>query len=850
MGLPVQENCVRLRIQPKCAKDYIGFSWENPFDFMAETEGTQQAQLAGELADAQRRIAELRLDQRLYRELFEDSLGLMCIHDLDGVLLIVNPAAAQSLGFRAEEGVGVNMKRFLAPPVRHLFDAYLERIRRNRSDSGLMRLMARDGSERIWLYRNVLYEEPGTPPRVLGHAQDITERVHAEEALKESERRFRSMADTVPAFIWMSDATGQCVFVNKAWLDFSDRTLGQEIGRGWTESLHPEDRESCLTALATAVERRGRFDAEYRMRRADGEYRWILDTGTPRFDSAGEFAGYVGSCLDVTEARRDREALRNAHDELAIRVAERTAELLLTNEALRQSQQHYQVLANLAPVGIFRTDAAGLCLYVNERACEICGIIPEEARQGPWNRILEPEDRVRLAAEWRKVVAGGGPGSLEHRIVRRDGSTVWALTHFAAERGPRGDVTGCIGTVADITDRKRSEEENRKLEAQVQHAQRLQSLGILAGGLAHDFNNLLTIIMGNARIALLDLPPGSAAVENLAEIETATNRAAELTSQMLAYSGKGRFTLQPVNLSRVAEEIAHLLQTVISRKTAIQFNLPGTLPAIEADPAQIRQIVMNLITNAAEAIGGEVGAIKVSTGVVDADRTCLSGTYFDDHLPAGRYVYLEVSDTGCGMSLETQAQIFDPFFTTKFTGRGLGLAAVIGIVRAHRGALKVSSQPGLGSTFRLLFPGTDKTEEVAADQPAGIRAGQGSGTILVVDDEHGMRNLARAILETSGFTVLTACDGGDAIRVFRRHAGEVVAIVLDLTMPVMNGEEAAAELRRIRDGVPIILSSGFSEQEVVGRFAGQGLAGFLKKPYEPSELTEALHRALAQRAVG
>jgi CheY-like chemotaxis protein len=162
----------------------------------------------------------------------------------------------------------------------------------------------------------------------------------------------------------------------------------------------------------------------------------------------------------------------------------------------------------------------------------------------------------------------------------------------------------------------------------------------------------------------------------------------------------------------------------------------------------------------------------------------------------------------------------------------------------------VSSQPGLGSTFRLLFPGTDKTEEVAADQPAGIRAGQGSGTILVVDDEHGMRNLARAILETSGFTVLTACDGGDAIRVFRRHAGEVVAIVLDLTMPVMNGEEAAAELRRIRDGVPIILSSGFSEQEVVGRFAGQGLAGFLKKPYEPSELTEALHRALAQRAVG
>ena len=638
--------------------------------------------------------------------------------------------------------------------------------------------------------------------------------------------------------------------MNKAWLDFSGRTLEQELGRGWAEGFHPEDRERCLADFTRAIASQESFQAEYRIRRADGEYRWILDTGTPRLDPAGQYVGHIGSCLDVTEARQDREALRMARDELAIRVAERTAELLLTNEALRQSEQHYQVLTNLAPVGIFRTDATGRCLYVNERACQICGISPEEAGQGPWDRILELDDRARLATEWRKVVKGGGPGSLEHRIVRRDGSTVWALTHFGAERGARGEITGCIGTVADISDRKRAEEETRKLEAQVQHARRFESLGILAGGLAHDFNNLLTIILGNARIALLDLPRGSAALEHLAEIETATSRAAELTNQMLAYSGKGRFTLQVVNLSRVAEETANLLQTVIPKKTDIQFYLQSDLPAIEADPTQIRRITMNLITNAAEAIGEGGGTIMLSTGVVDADRSYLSGTYFDDHLPAGRYVYLEVSDTGCGMSLETQARIFDPFFTTKFTGRGLGLAAVIGIVRAHHGALKVSSQPGLGSTFRLLFPVTDKTDdEVRAEKPVGVPAGQSRGTILVVDDESGMRNLAGAILENSGFKVLTACDGGDALRVFQGHAGEVAAILLDLTMPVMNGEEAAVELRRIRAEVPIILSSGYSEQEVAARFAGKGLAGFLKKPYEPAELTEAVQRALEQRVV-
>ena len=814
-----------------------------------ETNGTEHVELAGELAEARRSLTELRQEQRLYRELFENSLGLMCVHDLDGVLLNVNPAAAQSLGFRPEEGVGVNMKRFLAPPIQHLFDAYLDRIRRNGSDAGLMRLLARDGGERIWLYRNVLYEEPGTPPRVLGHAQDITERMRAEEALKESERRFRNMADTAPVFIWMCDTGGECLFVNKAWLDFSGRTQEQELGRGWAEGLHPEDRERGRADFARAIARRESFRAEYRMRRADGEYRWILDTGTPRFNSDGQYAGFIGSCVDVTEARQDREALRIAHDELAVRVEERTAELLRANEALRESEQHYQVLTNLAPVGIFRTDVNGRCVYLNDRACQICGINLEEGGTGRWDRILEADDRVRLAAEWRKVVAGGGPGSLEHRIVRRDGSAVWALTHFAAERGLRGRDYRVHRNGGGYQRPEAGGGGDPEAGSAGATCTAAAKPGHSGGGPGARFQQSADHHFRKCADCPVGPATGIAGSGASGRDRDGHQPGGGVDQPDAGIFGQGRFTLQAVNLSRLAEEIAHLLQAVISRKTAIQFNLAGDLPAIDADPAQIRQIVMNLITNAAEAIGEGGGAIQVSTGVVDADRTYLSGTYFDDRLPAGRYVYLEVADTGCGMSPETQTRIFDPFFTTKFTGRGLGLAAAIGIVRAHRGALKVTSQPGLGSTFRLLFPGTDKKAEVRLAEPAG-RVWRGRGTVLVVDDESGVRDLARAILENSGFTVLTACDGGDAIRIFRRHAGEVVAIVLDLTMPAMTGEEAATELQRIRAGVPIILSSGYSEQEVAGRFAGKGLAGFLQKPYEPAALTEALLRALEHRVVG
>jgi PAS domain S-box-containing protein len=261
-----------------------------------------KAQLSGELQTLQER-------ERYYRLLVENSLGLMCSHDLDGVLLWINPAAARSLGYRPEDGIGHNLREFLAPSVRHEFEAYLERIRRNASDSGLLRLVARDGGERVWLYRNALYEEPGRAPCVLGHAQDITERLQAEQALRESEARFRMMADTAPVLIWMSGPDGGCTFLSKPRLDFTGRSLDDELGLGWADAVHPDDRARCLDIFTMGVRARTRFELEYRLRRADGVYRWILDIGAPRFASDGGYAGHIGSCIDIT-ARKEAEEER------------------------------------------------------------------------------------------------------------------------------------------------------------------------------------------------------------------------------------------------------------------------------------------------------------------------------------------------------------------------------------------------------------------------------------------------------------------------------------------------------------------------------------------------------------
>jgi two-component system, cell cycle sensor histidine kinase and response regulator CckA len=402
-----------------------------------------------------------------------------------------------------------------------------------------------------------------------------------------------------------------------------------------------------------------------------------------------------------------------------------------------------------------------------------------------------------------------------------------------------------FSVIHDITKRKQAEEDRRHLESQLQHSQKLESLGVLASGLAHDFNNLLVGIYGNLDFALLEAKSGSSLHAYVANAMTAAERAANLIDQMLAYAGKGKTGIEDVDLKTVTQEMASLLKSSVSKKTTLRLHMPDDLLPMRGDPTQISQIIMNLLTNAAQAIGEEPGDVSLQIEQVTCDRAQLAEMRPDADLPAGTYLRLRVSDTGPGMTQDALKRIFDPFYTTKATGTGLGLSAVHGIVRGHHGAISVDSEPGRGTRFTVVFPAVLQSTipNTPAPAPADWR---GQGTVLVVDDESVVRAHAVDAVRHLGFTALTAEDGIGALDVFREHRAEIVCVLLDLKMPHMDGEETFKELRRLKADLPVILCSGFPHEAATQKFTPEDLGGFVQKPYSLETLKRELHDLLAR----
>ena len=524
---------------------------------------------------------------------------------------------------------------------------------------------------------------------------------------------------------------------------------------------------------------------------------------------------------------------------LTLFLAYSRARLEVLAHRLRESEARFRSVAETASCAIFIY--SDQIEYMNESGSRITGYALEELIGQPLVMMVHPFDQELVRSRAQARLRGDSvPLRYEFRLLTKQGETRWI--DFAAGTVVLGDRVLGLGTAFDVTERVKANEARLKVERKLLEAQKLESLGLLAGGVAHDFNNLLTVIQGNAGMVREAMDDPEVARSCLRNIEDTCRRASDLVHQMLAYSGRGRVQVQNLDLNRIILEIAQLLSVSIPKTVSLKFELAEGLPPVLADAAQLQQVVMNLVTNAAEAIGDAEGSVTLRSGARDLGETDVTGLRVAEALDPGPFVYLEVADTGTGMDLETQSRIFDPFFTTKFTGRGLGLAAMQGIVRGHGGGVEIQSRPGSGTTFRVYFPVQQGAgPEPPAEQLASAQGTEGIGLVLVADDEPGIRDFARHVLEQAGFEVILAADGVEAVEHVRTHHEELRLVLLDLTMPRLGGEDALAEMRAMGFRAPVIRWSGYVNQEDLP----DARASFLRKPFSANELLEAVQRAQA-----
>jgi PAS domain S-box-containing protein len=520
-----------------------------------------------------------------------------------------------------------------------------------------------------------------------------------------------------------------------------------------------------------------------------------------------EGAGFHQSILrDITERKRAEEALREAHDNL-------------------------RALIETCPAAIMVLDLERRVKLWSPAAARIFGWQEAETLGQPLP-IVSEEERASSEELLERARSGESVLDFEARRRTKDGAIRDVSIWTAPLRDAQGAINGYFELCSDITERKR-------LDEQLRHTQRLESIGLLAGGIAHDFNNILTSVLGYASLLHEDLAADNRVQPFVEAIIQGAERAADLTMQLLAYAGKGRFVIEPVNLSELIRGMAPLLEGSIPRSVELRLALEESVPPIEADPSQMQQLIMNLAINGAEAIGDKVGAVRIATAVREVRGEEARRDF--PELTEGACVSLEVSDDGCGMDEETRSKIFDPFFTTKLMGRGLGLSAVQGIVRGHHGAIRISSAPGAGTTFRVLLP----VSKTPAHRPEPVLATgrRGRGTVLVVDDEAAVRAVAQEALERSGYQVLLAANGKEAIALVESGV-ELDAVLLDMTMPVMSGEETLEAIRSHSATLPVVLCSGYSELEAARRVRGNHASGFLQKPFTPDRLSARIAEVL------
>ena len=770
-----------------------------------------------------RQIEEISEERQLLRTIVDGIPDVLFLKDSEGRHILRNRAEREISGVPDEAVLGKRVTEIGMP--HEIAEAYFADDMRvlstgepvlNREEPYQL-----GKSESGWFLTNKhpIFDAAGKVVGLVGIARDITEQKRASNELNETRLRLSQHLDNSLLAVAEMDCDSRITRWNERAIEMFGWTENEAIGRTPQElgALHPEEMASVNAVFGRLV--------------------------------SGEESHNTSQNRNLTKDRRVihcrwfNSVLRNAKGEIGsfLTMAEDVTSTVDALEKLRASDRLLKTLIDATNTGYVMLDEQGCILATSDKYLQFFGFATSADIIGHTARQLVSEKYLpQFYAEFARLLREGSARNVELELVGANGTV--APFEINAKTELTGEGLRVHIFCRDITVRRRALDERNAIERKMQETQKLESLGVLAGGIAHDFNNLLTGILGNASLAAMDSEPDSKIHRYLEQIEKASLRAADLCKQMLAYSGKGRFVVQKHDLNALLLDTVNLLQISISKRASLIYDLAEETLIVIADATQLRQVTMNLVINASEALSESGGSIQISSGVASLDSVLLAGIKSAPETRAGKFVWFEVADTGSGMSAEVMEKIFDPFFTTKFTGRGLGLAAVLGIVRSHGGAMQVTSTVAQGTRFRIYLPCADSQVDhhpLAVSQTPW----KSEGRVLVVDDEETVRIISARIFESVGLTPVLASDGRDALKKFDADPS-IILVLLDLTMPHMDGEETFRELRRMRPGIKVLLMSGFNEQEAMSRFASQGLAGFVQKPFNVAQLSAHVREVL------
>lgn len=806
--------------------------------------------LALERRPQQRDLVRL---QRLHEQLFELIPDFVCITKLDGSLEETNKAWKRELALSPSEWIGRSLSEFIVDDDRHTFESWWEKLTQSlaassrHSDVCEVRLLLSGKGERLIVWSANVLRDDGL---VYAYGRDVTESHASESLLRESEARFRAMADSAPVLIWIADTTRGRTYCNRPWLDFTGRTSGQELGHGWLDSVHPDDRARVVQSYAESFAVRAAFRIEYRIRRHDGVYRWILDSGSPHHDTIGRFVGFIGSSIDISdqheaESRLTQRAIKQAA--LAgfgrFALAQHTSEDLM-REATRLICDTLR--ADVSQVFSLAEDTGTLFLKAATGmdpaswTSPLQAPPPDQLQDGLYTLAENADAFPGAQTHIGQSFAAGLAVAISNARLPCGFVTVLVRSHRIFNRDAVDFIQALANVLGTVYQRERAQAALEESEQKLLQSQKMEAVGILAGGVAHDFNNLLTAIRCYGDILNEDLGISAPDLQpKAAEILKATARASALTRQLLAFSRKQVVQPEILDLNSVVADLKDLLRSLLSENVVLNV-VPSETPAyFEADRNQIDQVIINLCINARDAMP-QGGAITITIGSCALPEANRHG------LPAGDYVEVSLSDTGVGMSAEVQSQLFQPFFTTKPKGRGtgLGLATCAVIVKSSQGAIHFASRVGEGTTFSVLLPQIPALSfdtSVVEDTTIGV----GSERILLVEDDEAIRAVTSAILETLGYHVHAVAGGAEALDLCGQDpAPQFDLLLTDIVMPYMDGRDLAERIGKLCPGIRVMFMSGYVGDSSILQAVQDAGARFLEKPFTRSSLARKVREAL------